>query len=279
METIKYIDKIREKIKNYNKQGKKIGFVPTMGALHDGHLSLIRQSLAENDITVASIFVNPIQFNNNEDLKNYPRPVESDLKKLGQAGCDIAFIPDENEIYPVPENRTFDFGQLDKVMEGKHRPGHFTGVATVVNRLFRIIEPHRAYFGEKDYQQLLIIKSLVKQLNLPVGITGCPIVREADGLAMSSRNALLEPVHRKNAGIIRKSLLEAAEMIKNEPVPYVIKAVTDEINKVPGFRVEYFEIADINTLQNIDKIAHGETAIGCIAVFAGKIRLIDNIKF
>ncbi len=278
MEVEKYIVKICEKIKKFKDKGYIIGFVPTMGALHEGHLSLIRQSKKENDITIASIFVNPIQFNNKEDLRNYPRPLTIDLEMLRGESCDLVFLPDEKEIYPEPSNRSFNFEGLDSVMEGKHRPGHFNGVAIIVSRLFEIIKPDNAYFGEKDYQQLMIIKYMVAQIKLPINIISCAIIREFDGLAMSSRNTLLLPNDRKNAGIIRQMLLKAKEMSQNTSYIKIKEMIISEINKIPNFKVEYFEIADRTTLKVIDNESRIKEAIGFIAVYAGKVRLIDNIK-
>ena len=201
------IDETRKFLSVFRKQGKSIGLVPTMGALHEGHLSLIDASLRSNDITVISIFVNPTQFNDRKDFEKYPRDLDKDLELIRLKGCDLVFAPSEEEIYPEKDTRVFDFGTLDKYMEGKYRPGHFNGVAQIVSRLFDIIEPDRAYFGEKDFQQLVIIKNLVQQLNLPVEIVPCPIIRESDGLAMSSRNRLLTPEQRKSASKISKVLL------------------------------------------------------------------------
>lgn len=247
-----------------------------MGALHQGHLSLIKQARQENDFVVCSIFVNPIQFNRAEDLHNYPRTPEKDLIMLEAEGCDLVFMPNEMEMYPEPLTESFDFGVLDTVMEGAFRPGHFKGVATVVKRLFEIVKPHAAYFGEKDYQQLLVIKSLCKQLNLTLQIVSCPIIREADGLAMSSRNMRLSTEQRTAAPVIYKALLEARKMSKFHSAEQIHNYVVTLINSNPHLKVEYFEIADANTLlppsgKSLDN------CIACIAVNAGNIRLIDNI--
>lgn len=267
-------------------KGKNIhpsGFVPTMGALHSGHLSLVTRAIKECRIVTVSIFVNPTQFNDKDDLKNYPRMVEKDLELLSEMmrENDIVFIPDTHGIYPEEDTRIFNFGNLDRVMEGLHRPGHFNGVAQVVSRLFEIVDPEIAYFGQKDFQQLTIIRELVRQTGAQVKIISCPIVREPDGLAMSSRNMLLDPEKRKEAPIIYKTLLTAAAMIKTSEITVIKDFVKSNINKIPGFDVEYFEIVDDKVLVPVrqkSEIAHGKRYFGCIAVKAGKIRLIDNIE-
>lgn len=269
---------LQKSIQEIRNTEKSIGFVPTMGALHKGHISLIKQSLLENDVTVCSIFVNPTQFNNPNDLLRYPRTIKEDLELLKEAGCNCVFVPSVEEIYPEPDTRIFDFGNLDKVMEGRYRPGHFNGVAQVVSRLFEIVKPHKAYFGEKDFQQLAIIKALTRQLNLPVKIIPCPIIREKDGLAMSSRNKLLSIEHRKSAALISKTLFEAVKrkfMSVQELVHWVINAVNSDNN----LRVEYFEIVDFDSLKPIVTWEDSHKPIGCIAVYAGDVRLIDNIRF
>lgn len=255
----------------------KIGFVPTMGALHLGHLSLIERAKAENDIVIASIFVNPIQFNNIEDLKKYPRTLEKDASLLQSIGCDAIFAPSEAEMYPEPDTSVYDFGMLDKVMEGKFRPGHFNGVAVVVKRLFDIVKPDNAYFGEKDYQQLQIIKAMVVQKNLAVNIIPCPIVREADGLAMSSRNIRLSPEERAAAPFIHKTLSEAKEKAKELSPVELTTWVLNQIQTQEMMKTEYFEIVDTSTLLAISEWNDSEHAIGCIALFLGNVRLIDNI--
>ncbi|UBM62146.1 pantoate--beta-alanine ligase [Candidatus Sulfidibacterium hydrothermale] len=259
-------------------EGKTIGFVPTMGALHEGHLELMRRARKENDILVVSIFVNPIQFNNPDDLKKYPRTLEEDIKKLEQVQCDVLFAPDAEEMYPEKVTKQYDFGELDKVMEGKFRPGHFNGVAIVVKKLFDIVQPHRAYFGEKDFQQLAIIKKLVEMENIPVEIVPCPIVREPDGLAMSSRNRLLTPEQRKEAPFIYRTLQEAKlrrQHICANPLRQMI------INRFEGnehFKLEYFDIVDDKTLQPIHAWNNKVGTVACVAVWLGKVRLIDNIR-
>jgi pantoate--beta-alanine ligase len=265
---------IRKEIGN----GKTIGFVPTMGALHEGHLVLIRRAVAENDFVVVSIFVNPIQFNNPDDLAKYPRTLETDLKMLESTGCHLVFAPSAEEMYPEPDRSEFDFGKLDKVMEGKFRPGHFNGVAIVVKKLFEIVSPHKAYFGEKDFQQLAIIKNMVSQLNLPVHIVPCPIVREPDGLAMSSRNTRLSPKERSEALIIFKALSGISENYSWFIPDGVKQLVRGEIQESPLFRVEYVDVVDTETLQPFEDWNDVEHAVVCVAAFIGSVRLIDNIK-
>lgn len=260
------------------------GFVPTMGALHNGHISLINSALTSCPLVVVSIFINPKQFNDKEDFNNYPRTLTSDLVLLGKVlrENDIVFTPLTDEIYPVEDKRIFSFGNLDKVMEGVSRPGHFNGVAQVVTRLFDIVRPDLAYFGQKDFQQLAIIKYLVRQKGLRVRILSCPIVREKDGLAMSSRNQLLNPEIRKRAGIIFATLSEAATMGKGYEIAVIKEFVKNTINKTEGFVVEYFEIVDDIDLIPVEtrrEVIQGTNYFGCIAVKAGKIRLIDNIEF
>jgi len=259
------------------------GFVPTMGALHDGHISLVGIAKEKCRLVTVSIFVNPNQFNDKDDLKNYPRNIEKDLTLLQKVmgKDDVVFFPEVNEIYPEEDTRRFDFGNLERVMEGAHRPGHFNGVAQVVSRLFEIVKPDIAFFGQKDFQQLTIIRELVRQTGSKVKITGCPIVRESDGLAMSSRNQLLEPEIRKRAPVIFKTLSEAANMAKAGEIEDIRNYVIKKINSTEGFTTEYFEIADdieLNPVQNRAGLKQGMRYWGCIAVKAGKIRLIDNIE-
>ncbi|HEX2976106.1 MAG TPA: pantoate--beta-alanine ligase, partial [Bacteroidales bacterium] len=256
---------------------------PTMGALHEGHLSLVHKAVNECAIVIVSIFVNPTQFNDKKDLKNYPRTVSADLELLEAAlrDNDIVFIPETAEMYPEEDTRQFSFGNLDRVMEASHRPGHFNGVAQIVSKLFSIVDPDLAYFGLKDFQQVAVIRDLVRQLKFKVKIITCPIIRERDGLAMSSRNRLLEPAIRKDAPVIYQSLMTASEMIKEKDVPEIRRFVSEEINKKPGFEVEYFEVADdveLFTVESKKEMVPGRTYFGCIAVKAGNIRLIDNIR-
>ena len=254
-----------------------VGFVPTMGALHKGHLSLVQKAVDENPLVVVSIFVNPTQFNDSKDLERYPRTLNADMNLLETTGCQIVFAPDVTEIYPEPDTRKFDFGQLDKVMEGKHRPGHFNGVAQVVSKLFEMVQPQKAYFGLKDFQQLAIIKNMVKQLNLQVEIVPCPIVREESGLAMSSRNELLTTEERANAAAISQTLFKANELKTGKNVSELEKWVAETINKNPYLEVEYAEIVDDTELQPVKNWDEQSVKILCVAVFCGKIRLIDNI--
>ena len=260
-----------------------VGFVPTMGALHKGHISLVNSAVSQCPIVVISIFVNPTQFNDKNDLKNYPRTTDSDIALLNNAlrETDIVFTPDVNEIYPKEDKREFHFGNLDNVMEALHRPGHFNGVAQVVSRLFDIIKPDIAYFGQKDFQQLAVVKALVKQTGNKVKITGNPIIREIDGLAMSSRNRLLDPEIRKRSSIIYKTISSVNSMIVKYEIPEIKSYIAEAINNIPGFNVEYFEIVDDTELIPLTRkadIRKGKRYYGCIAVQAGKIRLIDNIE-
>ena len=280
MNIVKTTKEMREEVESLRQKGKTIGFVPTMGALHEGHLSLVRKCIAENDVCIVSIFVNPTQFNNKEDLEKYPRTLERDSVYLKEAGVDIVFAPSVEEIYPEPDTRQFDFGQLDKVMEGQHRPGHFNGVAQVVSRLFDIVKPNKAYFGQKDFQQLAIIREMVKQLDLPVRIVPMAIVREASGLAMSSRNERLTLAQREVAANIYQTLAESKRvMYMTLTVEQTIEKVVDIINSFEGLEVEYFEIVDGDTLQQIPEWDESDFVVGCIAVFCGDVRLIDNIVY
>ena len=258
---------------------KKIGFVPTMGALHDGHLFLVNESCKENDITVVSIFVNPTQFNNLLDLEKYPRTIEQDIEKLKTANVDFVFVPSVEDIYPEPDTRQFSFGQLDKVMEGKFRPGHFNGVAQVVSRLFDIVKPNKAYFGEKDFQQLAIIRDMVKQYSIPVDIVPIPIVRETSGLAMSSRNQRLTDSQKKDAVNIYRVLCESKANLSKTSVKDTIDNVVQSINQIDTLEVEYFEIVDGNTLQQASDWKESTYIVGCIVVYCGDVRLIDNVIY
>ena len=279
MRVVKTVGELQAIVNVQKQAGNRIGFVPTMGALHHGHLSLVEQASRQSSFVVVSIFVNPTQFNNATDLEKYPRTLDQDVALLETTPCHLVFAPSVDEIYPEPDTRVFDFGVIDKVMEGLHRPGHFNGVAQVVSRLFDIVKPQVAFFGQKDFQQLAIIAAMVKQLNLQVEIFPCPIVREADGLAMSSRNMLLDEIQRKNVPVIAQSLLESCNFAHSQTVNEVIEYVTNRVNKMPGLQVEYFDIVDGVTLQAIDKWDESDYIVGCIAVFAGKIRLIDNIIY
>ena len=260
-----------------------VGLVPTMGALHNGHLSLVRNALKQCRIIVISIYVNPTQFNDKEDLRNYPRTLNDDLSLLGEAlrEKDLVFTPDDKEIYPVEDTRVFQFGNLDRVMEALHRPGHFNGVGQVVSRLFEIVNPDYAWFGQKDFQQLAVIKELVRQTGYKVKVIGSPIVREKDGLALSSRNRLLDPGIREEASIIYMTLSTAAEMFRDHNIADLKNFVKNSIDKIKDFEVEYFEIVDDRKLIPVKSKAAMKSGLryyGCIAVKAGKIRLIDNIE-
>ncbi len=256
-----------------------IGFVPTMGALHKGHLSLVERAVNENDTVVVSIFVNPNQFNDKADLERYPRNLEADWRLLETVGFDIVFAPSVEDIYPGLDTRIFDFGGLDTTMEGKFRPGHFNGVAQVVSRLFNIIEPDKAYFGLKDFQQLAVIKHMVNQLQMPVEIVPCPIVREQNGLAMSSRNELLSTEERINAAIIYETLTIAVNLSGRLNVPELGRWMTEKINKSPHLEVEYIEIVDQNSLQAVKTWSQTGKKIICVAARCGNVRLIDNLVF
>lgn len=279
MKVFSNITETKEVLGRHRSKGQSIGFVPTMGALHKGHISLVTKAVSENDVAIVSIFVNPTQFNDKSDLKNYPRTPELDIRLLEESGVQYIFMPTEVEIYPEPDTRIFDFGMLDKVMEGAHRPGHFNGVAQVVSKLLSIVEPHRAYFGQKDFQQLAIIRQLVKQIKSEVEIISCPIKREDDGLAMSSRNLLLEPEKRKSAPTIFKTLSVAREKVNELSVEEVKNWVISSINSDPNLSVEYFSLADSDSLQPVTNWTDSKSIIGCIAVKAGSVRLIDNVYF
>lgn len=263
-------------LQDQRKRGS-IGFVPTMGALHLGHISLIASAKQSCDFCVCSIFVNPTQFNDSSDFDKYPKTIESDLKQLESAGCNLVFMPTVEEMYPHPTTESFDFGLLDKVMEGAFRPGHFNGVAVVVKKLLEIVEPDIAFFGEKDFQQLAVIRRLVEMLDLPVQIVGCPIIRESDGLAMSSRNARLTKEERISAAKINEIILAAKNLAPSESLYNIKEFVKEKINSTPLLRLEYFEISDAITLESLKEWDAAKKAVACIAVFAGEIRLIDNI--
>ena len=260
-------------------EGYTIGFVPTMGALHRGHLSLVECACRENERVVVSIFVNPTQFNNPADLESYPRDKQQDLKILEDFPVDMVFIPPLEEIYPEEDTRSFDLSPLDRIMEGKHRPGHFNGVAQVVSKLFEIIRPTRAYFGKKDFQQVAVIRKLTRELGMEVEIIPCPIIREPDGLAMSSRNRLLSEKERKIAPEIARTLRKAREK-QDELSPAALKKwVTDTLNQHPEMQVEYFEIVDDQNLNPVRSWDEQVNKVGCVAVQLGAVRLIDNIYF
>ena len=260
-------------------KGEQIGFVPTMGALHAGHLSLVERARKECGVVVVSIFVNPTQFNDKGDLAAYPRTLPADLELLSPIGPDYVFAPSVEEVYPTPDTREFDFGMVDKVMEGASRPGHFNGVGQVVSKLFDFVEPDKAYFGEKDFQQIAVIKELVRQMGSPVEIVECPIVRDVDGLALSSRNTLLDEAHRAAAPHIYATLRKAVEHKAEFATPAEMVAwVEEEINKNPLLKCIYFEVVDALSMQSVAEWTNDCNTQGCIAVQCGSVRLIDNIK-
>lgn len=263
------------------KQGKTVGLVPTMGALHEGHASLVKKSVEDNDITVVSIFVNPTQFNDPKDLNSYPRDLDADCKLLESVGADYVFAPSVDEMYPTKDTRNFEFPPVSTVMEGAHRPGHFNGVCQVVSRLFYIVRPDRAYFGEKDWQQIAVVKAMVKSLGLNVSIVECPIVREPDGLARSSRNTLLSADERAIAPNIFKALKDSIDYAQSHTLKETHDKVVDQINATDGLDVEYYEIVDGNTLQPVDTWDASDYIVGCITVYCGArpVRLIDHIKY
>ena len=270
------IIEVKSYVAQRKQQNKTIGFVPTMGALHQGHISLIDASKKVCDITICSIFVNPTQFNNAGDLSRYPRTPEVDIQLLENAGCDALYMPDVKDIYPETDTRQFDFGYIDTVLEAAHRPGHYNGVGQVVSILLAGISPHKAFFGSKDYQQVMVVKSLVKQLKLDVDIISCPILREEDGLAMSSRNTLLTSEERKMAKLVPKIMQQANAIAKEQGIEAAKKVVTNEISKVSMMKLDYYEICNAETLEPLTQLKSNKQAISLIAVFVGNIRLIDN---
>ena len=281
MEVFHRIVELQNKLFNDRKQGKSVGLVPTMGALHEGHASLVEKSVKDNDITVVSIFVNPTQFNDPKDLSSYPRDLDADCKLLESVGADYVFAPSVEEMYPTPDTRHFEFPPVTTVMEGSHRPGHFNGVCQVVSRLFYIVRPDRAYFGEKDWQQIAVVKAMVKSLGLKVNIVECPIVRDGDGLARSSRNALLSPDERKIAPNIFKALKDSLDYAKTHSLKETHDHVVGQINAIDGLEVEYFAIVDGNTLLVVSDLNDSPYMVGWITVYCGArpVRLIDHIKY
>jgi pantoate--beta-alanine ligase len=282
MKVISTIKELQATIKDLYQS--PLGFVPTMGALHKGHLSLVNAAACQCPLVIVSIYVNPTQFNDEEDLRKYPRPLKEDLSLLRKVlrNNDIVFTPDDKEMYPAEDKRIFRFGNFDNVMEALHRPGHFNGVAQIVSRFFEIIRPDIAFFGQKDFQQVAVIKELVRQNRYKVRIAVNPIIREPDGLAMSSRNVLLESSVRKNAPVIYKAIHAASGMLAENDIPEIKDYVRKTIEREAGFSVEYFEIVDEKELVPVNskkQMKKGNSYYGCIAVMAGKIRLIDNIEF
>lgn len=279
MQVVKHINELQAIIGRNRGEGRRIGFVPTMGALHKGHLSLVEKAGKETGFVVVSIFVNPTQFNDKADLERYPSDLAKDVELLSHTACQLVFAPEVDEIYPEPDTRQFNFGPLEEVMEGKFRPGHFNGVAQVVSRLFDIVKPDKAYFGQKDFQQLAIIREMVRRLDLKIEIVPCPIVREPDGLAMSSRNQLLTAGQRKNAAHISSILSAAVNKTGVLNVEELRQWVIAQIDGNEFLKTEYFEIVDETTLQPIKSWNEAGKKTGCIAVHCGKIRLIDNMEF
>lgn len=273
----KTVQALQNHIQNLGQDGKTIGFVPTMGALHQGHLSLIQTAQNQCDVTVCSIFVNPTQFNDAKDLEKYPRTIEADIDLLNSVKTDILFLPNVDAIYPKDLNTTVDlnFGTLDKLMEGEHRPGHFAGVAQVVKRLLDIVKPHKLFMGQKDYQQFCICRNMIEQLNLPTEIVMCPIIREENGLAMSSRNVRLTEQEKETALNIYRVLRTTKMLFTPLSINELKKNAIEQLNKIPEFRLDYFEIADGETLLPATK--NSKSIVACAAVFVGEVRLIDNV--
>ena len=276
---IRTVRELQAAMQQHRDQGQSIGLVPTMGALHQGHLSLMNRAREDNDIVVASVFVNPTQFNNPDDLRTYPRTEEADCQAMESVGVDYAFIPTVEEIYPEPDTRVFDLGPVAEVMEGAMRPGHFNGVAQIVSKLFAWTMPTRAYFGEKDYQQIAVIRKMAELEGFDFDIVACPILRHEDGLAMSSRNVRLSPEQRGIAPMIRKVLLDSLELKDAKTVSEVKQFVVEKIDSVNGLTTEYYEIVDSKTMQPIAAWTDAETAVGCVTVYCGEVRLIDNITY
>lgn len=280
MEIIRTIDGLQKAVSEAKAKGCSIGLVPTMGALHDGHLSLIERARRDCDYVVVSVFVNPTQFNNATDLLTYPRTEEADCDKLQKSGVDVAFIPSVNEIYPEPDTRVFDLGEVAQVMEGAMRPGHFNGVAQIVSKLFALVKPDKAYFGEKDFQQIAVIRRMVELEGFDVEIVDCPILREPDGLAMSSRNVRLDEHHRVIAPTIHKTLVESLAYASNHTVGETQSYVIERIDSTDGLETEYYQIVDHLTMQPVDINSKPSAGmVGCITVYCGGVRLIDNIKY
>ncbi len=279
MQVINSIAQLQETLRAERAKGRRIGLVPTMGALHEGHASLVRRSVEENDITVVSIFLNPTQFNDPKDLERYPRTLDSDCAILEKCGAQIAFAPSVKEIYPEPDTRHFSYPPTDTVMEGARRPGHFNGVCQIVSKLFMMTDPDRAYFGEKDYQQIAVIRRMVADLGFRVEIIPCPVIREASGLAMSSRNTLLAPDEKAIAPNIYRILLESKSL--GLSVADTEQWVVAQINSIPGLEVEYYNIVNGDTLAGVTSWDEADSIVGCITVYCGRtpIRLIDHIRY
>jgi len=274
----KKVQDLQRHIFSQKENKKRVGFVPTMGALHQGHISLISNAKSENDIVVCSIFVNPTQFNEASDLEKYPRTAAADIEKLTAAECDILFMPPVNEVYPegLDTSLELDFGELDNVMEGAFRPGHFEGMAQVVNRLLQIVLPHNLYMGQKDFQQLTIVRDMLRQLKSEVNLVMCPIIREEDGLAMSSRNVRLTTENRRLSTKLNQTLKAAKDLVGKKSPKEIQDWAIEELN-IPEFKPEYFEIADGVTLQPVEDFEKNEFVVACVAVWVGEVRLIDNL--
>lgn len=280
MDVVSTVAELKARVADARKAGLSVGLVPTMGALHVGHLSLVKRACAENDFVVVSVFVNPTQFNNPEDLRTYPRTLDADVDLLSaNTSAAVVFAPAPQEVYPQPDTRVFSLGPVAEVMEGAHRPGHFNGVCQIVSKLFAYVSPDKAYFGEKDFQQIAVIRAMVKQLQIPVQINACPIVREADGLALSSRNTRLTPALRQKAPLIARTLQESKALAATKSVREVIDYVVNTLNADPDLEVEYYEIVDGDSLVSIQDWKDTSYAVGCVTVYCGEVRLIDNIKY
>ena len=281
MKVVHTIEELRGELGQARAEGKKIGMVPTMGALHAGHASLVKRSVAENGLTVVSVFLNPTQFNDKKDLEKYPRTLDADCALLESIGADVVFAPSVEEMYPEPDTRKFSYPPVDTVMEGAYRPGHFNGVCQIVSKLFAAAEPDRAYFGEKDFQQIAVIRAMVEDLKMPVEIVPCPVVREESGLAMSSRNTLLTDEERAVAAHINAVLVKSKNFATNHTLKETRRYVVDALNAIVGLEVQYFSIVDGRTLQELEAWTDSDYVVGCITVFCGSqpIRLIDHVKY
>ena len=281
MIVVNSVQALEQAVAEFRDAQKSIGLVPTMGALHEGHASLVRQSVSENGCTVVSVFVNPTQFNDKNDLSNYPRDLEADTRLLSALGVDIVFAPTVEAVYPEPDNRVFSYPPVDTVMEGARRPGHFNGVCQIVSKLFMWVQPDRAYFGEKDYQQIAVVRAMVRDQGFHLELCPCPIVREESGLALSSRNALLTPAERAIASHIYATLTASVEFAHTHSVVETQAEVVRQLNATEGLEVEYFQIVDGQTLQPVTQWDEADSIVGCITVYCGSrpVRLIDNIKY
>lgn len=281
MRVVTTVEALKQALADERQSGKTIGLVPTMGALHEGHASLVRRSVSENGCTVVSVFVNPTQFNDKNDLANYPRTLDADCALLERLGASLVFAPSVEEVYPVPDTRTFSYPPIDSVMEGPRRPGHFNGVCQIVSKLFLMVEPDRAYFGEKDFQQIAVIRAMVADLKLPLEIRPCPIVREASGLAMSSRNTLLTAEEKLTAVHISQTLMQSVDYSQTHSPAETEQWVVATLNAIDGLEVEYFQIVNDTTLQPVADWADAPGVVGCITVYCGRrpVRLIDNMRY